>query len=143
MARRSEPRAGGDAGSAGIEAGLAIAALVTMMLFIVGALRVTTTNGDVDAAARAAARAAAAAPSTSIAEAEAAAVASSMLASRGVACAGGPKVSVTGAGVAGSLVTATVTCTISLADVVLVKGFPGSTTATSTAVEFTDTTRGF
>ena len=63
-----------------------------------------------------------------------------MLAGRGVACAGGPGVSVSGAGVPGNAVTVTVTCTVSLSDVVIV-GFPGSRNVTVSAVEYVDSTR--
>jgi hypothetical protein len=49
-------------------------------------------------------------------------------------------VSVNGAGVPGNAVTVTVTCNVSLSDVVIV-GFPGSRNVTVSAVEYVDTTR--
>lgn len=142
MSRHRTRRCHDDTGSAGVETALAVIALLSMTFFVVGGLRITNTNGDVSAAARAGARAAAAAGSTSAASANAAAVVDAMLASRGVACVGGPSTSVSGAGSADSLVRVTVTCTVSLDDVVL-GGFPGSRSVTSSAIEYTDSVRGF
>jgi Flp pilus assembly protein TadG len=72
-----------DRGSAGVEVAIAVVALMAMLFFIVGALRITTASGDVAAAARAAARAAAAERSTGSASAAARAIAATMLSSRG------------------------------------------------------------
>jgi len=131
-----------DVGSAGVETALAVIALLSMAFFVVGGLRITNTNGDVSAAARAGARAAASAGDSSSGSTNASTVVNSMLAARGVACSGGPSVNVSGAGSADSLVRVTVTCTVSLGDVVL-GGFPGSRTVTATAIEYTDSLRGF
>ena len=49
-----------DQGSAGVEAAIAVTSLMMVGFFIIGALRVTNTGGDVDAVARSATRAAAA-----------------------------------------------------------------------------------
>lgn len=141
----TEPRARrcrNDTGSAGIETGLAVVALVSMAFFVVGGLRITNTSGDVSAAARSGARAAASAGSAASGAADASSVVNAMLASRGVACVGGPVVSVSGAGSANSLVRVTVTCTVSLGDVVL-GGFPGSRSVSASAIEYTDSLRGF
>jgi hypothetical protein len=64
-----------------------------------------------------------------------------MLASRGVACAGGPGVAVSGELSAGGVISVSVTCTVSLADVGLA-GFPGSRTVSGSAVEYVDSVRG-
>lgn len=129
-----------DRGSAGIETVFAVTGLLLMLFFVVGGMRVVNTNGDVASAARAGARAAATARTPSQASSDAQAVVSNMLAGRGVACAGGPSVSVSGAGVPGNAVTVTVTCVVSLGDVVLA-GFPGSRNVTVSAVEYVDATR--
>jgi hypothetical protein len=64
-----------------------------------------------------------------------------MLSSRGVACQGGPAVAVSGDVSAGGVVSVSVTCTVSLADVVLA-GFPGAETVSGEAVEYVDSVRG-
>jgi Flp pilus assembly protein TadG len=142
MSRPQTRRSPGDAGSAGVETALAVLALLSMTFFVVGGLRITNTNGDVSAAARAGARAAATAGNASSASADASSVVNAMLASRGVACVGGPSTSVSGAGAANSLVRVTVTCTVSLGDVVL-GGFPGFRSVSASAIEYTDSVRGF
>lgn len=130
----------GDVGSAGIEAVFAVTALLLVLFFVVGAMRIVNSNGDVAAAARAGARAAATARTSGQASSDAATVVANMLTGRGVACDGGPAVSVSGAGVPGNAVTVTVTCIVSLGDVVIV-GFPGNRSVTVSAVEYVDTTR--
>ncbi len=135
-------RARGDSGSAGVETAIAVVALLSVMFFVVGALRITNAGGDVKAAARAGARAAATANSAGEAQARASRVTADALSERGVSCDGGPSVSTSGGGIAQSIVTVTVSCTVSLGDV-LFGGFPGSRNVTSSAVEFTDQIRGF
>lgn len=130
-----------DRGAAGIETPLAVIGLLALMCFVVGGLRVANTNGDVDAAARAGARAAATARSSGEASASASRVVGLILAERGIACSGGPSVSVSGAAVPGGAVTVNVNCTVSLADVALA-GFPGSVSARGSAVELVDIIRG-
>lgn len=129
-----------DAGSAGLETAFAVTALLLVLFFVVGGMRVITSNGDVAAAARSGARAAATARTAGEANTDAATVVANMLASRGVACSGGPGVSVSGAGVPGGAVTVTVSCTVSLGDVVIV-GFPGSRNVSVSAVEYIDDRR--
>jgi Flp pilus assembly protein TadG len=129
-----------DVGSAGIETVFAVTGLLLVLFFVVGGMRVVNSNGDVSAAARAGARAAATARTSGQANSDAVAVVTNMLAGRGVACTGGPSVSVNGAGVPGNAVTVTVTCNVSLSDVVIV-GFPGSRNVTVSAVEYVDTAR--
>ena len=129
-----------DRGSAAVEAAFAVVALLLVGLFIVGALRVVGSRGDVDAAARSAARAAAAEYDPAAASTAAWGVASSVLADRGVACQRFDVV-VGGDLTAGGIVTVDVTCTVSLADVVLA-GFPGSRTVTGRGIEQVDVVRG-
>jgi len=133
-------RGRGDDGAAGVEAAIAIVALLSVMFFIVGALRLTNSAGDVDAAARAAARAAASQRDMHAATTAATQVAASALSSRGVACTGGPSVTVGGNVDPGGVVTVTVTCVVSLADARL-GGFAGSRTVTGHGVESVDSTR--
>lgn len=134
-----------DRGSAGVEAALAVTALLLVTWFTVGALRITNSGGDVGAAARAGARAAA----TARAGAEdsiAAAVVSAALADRGVACAGGPAVTVT-PGITGSAttpvrtMTVSVSCQVELGDVAPAFAQP-SRTVSASATELVDPLRG-
>jgi len=129
-----------DRGSAGVEASLAVTALLATGMFMIGGLRITNTNGDVQAAARAAARAASAEYSTDAAASVASRVAAGALADRGQACSD-LGVDVQGDLTAGSVVVVTVTCTVELGDVVLA-GFPGTTTVSGEAVEYVDVARG-
>ena len=131
---------GRDQGSAGVEAAIAVTSLMMVGFFIVGALRVTNTAGDVDAAARSATRAAAAEYDDGSAFQAAQAVAASELADRGVACEQ-LNVRVGGTLAAGGVITVEVTCVVSLADVVLA-GFPGSRTVSGRGVEQVDVVRG-
>ncbi len=130
-----------DRGGAGIETTFAVTALLLVLFFVVGGMRIVNTNGDVSSSARSGARAAATARSQGQAQSAAQTVVSNALAGRGVACSGGPSVSVSGAGVPGGIVSVTVTCSVSLEDVV-VAGFPGSRTVSVTAVEYVDSIRG-
>jgi Flp pilus assembly protein TadG len=134
------PRCRGDRGSAAVEAGLAVTGLLLVGFFLIGALRVVGSGGDVDAAARAAARAAAASYDPATASAAASKVAGDVLADRGVACQG-LRVAVGGDLDPGGVVTVAVTCTVSLADVV-VAGFPGARSLTGHGVEQVDVVKG-
>jgi Flp pilus assembly protein TadG len=129
-----------DQGSAGVEAAIAVTSLMMVGFFIIGALRVTNTGGDVDAAARSATRAAAAEYDDTSAYQVAQAVAASELADRGVACEQ-LDVQLGGSLAAGGVITVDVTCVVSLADVVLA-GFPGSKTVSGRGVEQVDVVRG-
>lgn len=129
-----------DQGSAGVEAAIAVTSLMMVGFFIIGALRVTNTGGDVDAAARSATRAAAAEYDDASAYQVAQAVASSELADRGVACEQ-LDVQLGGSLAAGGVITVDVTCVVSLGDVVLA-GFPGSKTVSGRGVEQVDVVRG-
>ena len=129
-----------DRGSAGVEAALAVVALLMVGFFIIGGLRIVGSGSDVDSAARAGARAAAAEYDSGSAEAAASAVVASTLSDRGVACAQ-LSVSVGGDLSPGSVVVVDVTCTVQLADVVLA-GFPGSRTVSGRGIEQVDVVRG-
>lgn len=129
-----------DRGSAGVEAAIAVTSLLLVGFFIIGAIRVVGSGGDVDAAARSAARAAAAEYDPGSASAAAEAVATQTLAARGVACQN-LDVTVDGDLSPGSVVVVELTCSVSLADVVLA-GFPGSRTVTGRGVEQVDLVRG-
>ncbi len=136
----SARRLHGDTGAAGVEAGLAVAGVLLVMFFVVGALRIIGSGADVSAAARSAARSAAAEYDQPSAAAAAQTVAGGVLAERGVACEG-LVVAVGGDLAPGGVVTVEVTCTINLADVVAA-GFPGSRTVTGRGVEHVDVVRG-
>ena len=127
-----------DRGSAGVEVAFAVTALLMVAMFTIGALRTTNAGGDVAAAARAGARAAATARTDAGGQAVAQQVVLDALASRGVACVGGPGVSATRAG---GVATVTVTCIVSLGDAALA-GFNNSKTVTRSATERVDTLRG-
>ena len=129
-----------DRGSAGVEAAVAVTALLAMAFFIIGGIRIITSGSDVNAAARAGARAAASEYDPGSAQTAATNVVSASLADRGVACSD-LTVAVGGDLTAGSTVSVAVTCTVSLADVVLA-GFPGTRTVTGSGVEFVDAVRG-
>lgn len=129
-----------DRGSAGVEAALAVVALLMVAFFVIGGLRVVGSGSDVGSAARTGARAAAAAYDPASAEAAASAVVASALSERGVACVD-LSVSVAGDLSPGSIVIVDVTCTVQLADVVLA-GFPGSRTVSGRGIEQVDVVRG-
>lgn len=129
-----------DRGSAGVEAAIAVVALMMVGFFIIGALRTMGSGGDVNAAAHAAARAAAAEYNVDAASSAAWAIAAGVLSDRGVACES-LSVDIGGDLVAGGVVTVDVTCTVSLSDVVLA-GFPGSRTVSGRGIEQVDVVRG-
>ena len=137
MTRTPAPR---DRGTAGVEAAIAVTSLLLVGFFIIGALRITNAGGDVDAAARSASRAAAAEYDDATARQAAETVAEGVLSDRGVACRQ-LDVQLGGSLAAGGVVTVDVTCTVSLADVVLV-GFPGSRTVSARGFEQVDVVRG-
>jgi Flp pilus assembly protein TadG len=129
-----------DRGTAGVDAAIAVTGLLMVAFFVVGALRIVGTGGDVDAAARAGARAAAAAYDPAVAQAAASEVVAGALADRGVACRQ-LAVSTVGDVRPGSVVRVDVSCTVDLGDVALV-GFGASRTLNGTGVEYVDLIRG-
>jgi Flp pilus assembly protein TadG len=130
----------GDDGTAAVEAGLAVTGVLLVGFFVIGALRIVGTGGDVNAAAQSAARAAATAYDAVSASAAATNVAGATLADRGVAC-HELTVALGGTLDPGGVVSVSVTCTVSLGDVVFA-GFPGSRTLTGHGVEQVDIIRG-
>ncbi len=129
-----------DRGSAGVEAALAVTALLMVGFFLIGGIRLLGSAGDVDAAAHAGARAAAGERDMGSASAVASSVVSASLGSRGIACSD-LAVSVGGDVGPGGVVTVNVSCTVRLADVALA-GFPGVKTVTGRGVEQVDVVRG-
>ena len=129
-----------ETGSAGVEAAVAVTSLLLVGWFVIGALRIVGTRGDVNAAARAGARAAAAAYDLDSAQAAAEIVAAGALADRGIACQN-LAVRVGGDVGAGQVVTVDVTCTVGLRDVGLV-GLGRSRVVHGHGVEYVDAVRG-
>lgn len=135
FARRCR-RTADDRGSAGIETPIAVTALFLVVIFVVGAARIMTHDGEVASAARAGVRAAAAARNSDDAYQRAvAAVAESLSTS---ACAGPPQVTVSG-WAPGATVTVTVTCSTNLSGV---RTLFDDREVTVTAVEYVDLLRG-
>ena len=79
-------RCRGDRGSAEIEIPIAVMGLILVLLLIVGGLRISNMNGDVQSAAHAGARAAAAERDMGSAQVAAQRVVSAALAESGVGC---------------------------------------------------------
>lgn len=130
----------GERGASGVDAGLAVTALLLMLMLVAGGLRVSGTNGDVAAAARAGARAASQAYNAAEGEAAARSVVDRALADRGVACEN-VTTSVLGDWSPGGIVRVEVSCVIDLSDAVLV-GLPGTRQTTGVGIEVVDTLRG-
>ena len=129
-----------DRGSAGVETVFAVTALLAVAFFVIRAIRIVGSGGDVDSAARAGARAAAAEYNVPAAQTAARAVIANVLADRGVACAN-LSVAIGGDLSPGTIVVVDVTCTVRLSDVVLA-GFPGSRTVSGRGIELVDAVRG-
>jgi Flp pilus assembly protein TadG len=130
----------GDAGSSSIEAAIIAPAFLALLAFGVGGLRIVGANGDVTAAAHEAARAAGSSYSFGSAQRAALRTASAVFDDRGVSCSR-LRVTTGGSLEPGGVVTVTVRCTVTLADVVL-SGLPGSRTVEVTASEAVDVLRG-
>jgi Flp pilus assembly protein TadG len=138
LARRAHRRAAGESADRGAFAALELVILVpfvlVMLLLVVGFGRVERGRELVDQAAQAAGRAASLAPNPAAAQTAAQQAAEQTLRNGGLSCTGGGAsayADVADFGPGGS-VTAHVSCTVSLQDVV-VAGFPGHTTLTATA----------
>lgn len=114
--------------------------LLMMLCLVVGGLRISGTDGDVDAAARAGARAASQAYNSETGQSEATAVVTDSLAARGIAC-GDLHVTASGSWSPGGSVRVDVSCSIDLSDVVLA-GFPGERRSTGSGTEVVDVIRG-
>jgi hypothetical protein len=124
----SRPRP--DSGNAALELVITGPILIFLIGFVIAAGRTSVAQASVNAAARAAARQASIAPNAAAAEMMAASTARAALRGDGLQCNPSVSVNVGGFGVPvgqPALVSATVTCTEPLADL-LVPGVPGSRT---------------
>jgi len=133
--------AAGDAGSSTAEALIGIVVLVAVLMFIVMCGRLVSAQIDLDAAASAAARAGSLARSDVAARADAARAARETLAYRGVTCRHVAVDLATGGLQPGGAVTATVTCSVPLSDLGLLR-LPGSATVRATSTSPVDQWRG-
>lgn len=131
----------GDKGSAAIEAAIILPALIMFICMAIAGGRLVTSGSKIDAAAEDAAREASIHRTASSAQSAAHAAAAASLDDQGITCAsttvrintGGLSVPVGQIGT----VTATVTCTVPLSDLLL-PGMPGARTLTSTATSVVD-----
>lgn len=128
-------------GSATLELVLITPALLLMLLFVVFLGRLGEARNDVDRAARDAARAASIARSAGDADVAGRDAARSTLEAGGVSCRQLDVVVDASQFSAGGYVSATVTCTVDLADVAALK-IPGSETLTASFSEPVDLYRG-
>jgi Flp pilus assembly protein TadG len=131
----------GDEGSAAIEAAIILPALIMFLCMAIAGGRIVTSGAKIDAAAEDAAREASIHRTAGAAQGAAQAAAAESLTDQGIRCASTSVHINTGAlsvptGQAGT-VTATVTCTVQLADLLL-PGMPGAKTLTSTATSVVD-----
>lgn len=134
-------RSRGDEGSAAIEAAVVLPALIMFLCLALAGGRIVTSGAKIDAAAEDAAREASIHRSAGAAESAARAAAAESLSDQGIACTSTTvQVSTSGLSVPVgqvSTVSATITCTVSLSDLLL-PGVPGARTLTSTATSVVD-----
>nr|WP_107905390.1 TadE family protein [Streptomyces chartreusis] len=131
----------GDEGSAAIEAAIILPALIMFLCMAIAGGRIVTSGAKIDAAAEDAAREASIHRTAGAAQAAAHAAAAESLNDQGITCAstsvaintGGLNVPVGQV----ATVTATVTCTVTLSDLLL-PGVPGAKTLESTATSVVD-----
>ncbi|MFF3350703.1 TadE family protein [Streptomyces sp. NPDC002779] len=134
-------RVRGDQGSAAIEAAIVLPALLMFLCMAIAGGRIVISGAKIDAAAEDAAREASIHRTVAAAQSAARSAAAESLTDQGITCAstsvhintGGLNVPVGQVGT----VTATVTCTVSLSDLLL-PGVPGAKTLTSTATSVVD-----
>lgn len=134
----------GDEGSAAIEAAIILPALIMFLCLGLAGGRIVTSGAKIDAAAQGAAREASIHRTAAAAQSAAQSAAAQSLDDQGITCAstsvtintGGLSVPVGQVGT----VTATVTCTVNLADLLL-PGLPGAKTLTATATSIVDAYR--
>lgn len=130
-----------DQGAATVEMALLAPLLVALLLLVVLCGRLVSVQLDLDAAAHAAARTASLTRTVPEAITQAHATAAAILDRRHAVCRR-PDVHLdTGGLQAGGMVTATISCTVPLADLVLL-GVPGTRTVTATATSPIDQWRG-
>lgn len=130
-----------DEGSAAIEAAIVLPALIMFICMAIAGGRIVTSGAKIDAAAEDAAREASIHRTAGSAQSAAQAAAAQSLNDQGIKCSsasvnintGGLSVPVGQVGT----VTATVTCTVNLSDLLL-PGVPGAKTLTSTATSVVD-----
>lgn len=131
----------GDEGSTAIEAAILLPTLIMFLCMAIAGGRIVTSGAKIDAAAEDAAREASIHRTASAAQAAAHTAAAQSLNDQGITCAstsvrvdtGGLNVPVGQV----ATVTATVTCTVTLSDLLL-PGVPGAKTLTSTATSVVD-----
>ncbi|MFE9976202.1 TadE/TadG family type IV pilus assembly protein [Streptomyces hirsutus] len=131
----------GDEGSAAIEAAIILPSLIMFLCLAIAGGRLVTSGAKIDSAAEDAAREASIHRTAASAQGAAQAAAADSLNDQGITCAstsvridtGGLSVPVGQVGT----VTATVTCTVNLSDLLL-PGVPGARTLTSTATSVVD-----
>ncbi|MER5199736.1 TadE/TadG family type IV pilus assembly protein [Streptomyces sp. NPDC002755] len=131
----------GDEGSVAIEAAVIIPPLIMFLCLAIAGGRIVTSGSKIDAAAEDAAREASIHRTAAAAQSAAHAAAAESLNDQGITCAS-TSVSVSTGGLsvpAGQVgtVSVTVTCTVSLSDLLL-PGAPGTRTLTSTATSVVD-----
>ncbi len=131
----------GDRGAATTELVLLTPVLIVMLLFVVALGRIASARQDVDAAARDAARAAANARSPGGARTDGRAAAAASLSELGITCTNLTVAVDTGSFRAGGTVTATVDCTVALADLTSLS-VPASRTMTASFTAPVDRYRG-
>ncbi|GGW77539.1 TadE family protein [Streptomyces galilaeus] len=130
-----------DEGSAAIEAAIILPLLIMFLCLAIAGGRIVTSGAKIDAAAEDAAREASLHRTASSAQSAAQAAAAESLGDQGITCAS-TRVSVNTGGLSVPVgqvgtVTATVTCTVPLSDLLL-PGVPGARTLTSTATSVVD-----
>ncbi|MEU6546442.1 TadE/TadG family type IV pilus assembly protein [Streptomyces sp. NPDC046859] len=138
---RTAHRLRSDEGSAAIEAAIILPALIILLCLAIAGGRLVTSGAKIDAAAQDAAREASLHRTAAAAHTAAQAAAAQSLDDQGITCAstsvridtGGLSVPVGQVGT----ITATVTCTVNLSDLLL-PGVPGVKTLTSTATSVVD-----
>lgn len=140
MIRRAG-RARGDEGSIAIEAAIILPPLIMFVCLAIAGGRIVTSGAKIDAAAEDAAREASIHRTAASAQAAAQAAAAESLDDQGIACASS-SVAINTSGLSVPVgqvgtVTVTVTCTVSLSDLLL-PGVPGAKTLTSTATSVVD-----
>jgi Flp pilus assembly protein TadG len=130
-----------DEGSAAIEAAIILPSLIMFLCLAIAGGRLVTSGSKIDAAAEDAAREASIHRTAGAAQGAAHAAAAESLNDQGITCAS-TSVSVNTGGLSVPVgqvgtVTATVTCTVHLSDLLL-PGVPGARTLTSTATSVVD-----
>ncbi|WP_406482721.1 TadE/TadG family type IV pilus assembly protein [Streptomyces sp. NBC_01615] len=131
----------GDEGSAAIEAAIILPALIMFICMAIAGGRLVTSGAKIDSAAEDAAREASIHRTAGTAQSAAQAAAAESLNDQGIKCAS-TSVSINTGGLSVPVgqvetVTATVTCTVNLSDLLL-PGVPGAKTLTSTATSVVD-----